>query len=214
MQLGVVTVEHDAVSKAESLRTVKRAGRDVAVISSDETLADHEISPFVVNMENEGRLSQRGRFRTNDDDLEALLTNHVPVARALWKLGPKEPMDIAIYAHGGLTDEDAAAKTARDWVPHLYTNKIFPIFLMWETGARRTLSNMFQDVTRGEAELSRGRRSVGAVQRAVFGVEGGAPRGARAVSRRQDVGGDEAERGRAFRTRGSGHRQIVRVVQG
>jgi hypothetical protein len=39
-------------------------------------------------------------------------------------------------------------------VPHLYTHKIFPIFLMWETGAVDTLRNMFQDVTRGEAELT------------------------------------------------------------
>ena len=118
------------------------------------TICPAEISPFVVNMENEGRLSQRGRFRTNFDDLKALLTNHVPVARQRWQLQPKEPMDIAIYAHGGLTDEDAAAETARAWVPHLYTNRIFPIFLMWETGAVMTLRNMFQDVTRGEAELA------------------------------------------------------------
>jgi hypothetical protein len=154
VQLGVVTVEHEAVSKSPSLRVERRAGRDVAVVSSDETLADHEISPFVINMENEGRLSQRGRFRTNLDDLKALLTNHVPVARQRWQLEPKEPMDIAIYAHGGLTNEDAAAETARVWVPHLYTNRIFPIFLMWETGAVKTLRNMFEDVTRGEAELA------------------------------------------------------------
>ena len=70
VQLGVVTVEHEVVSQAPSLRVERRAGRDVAVISSNETLADHEVSPFVINMENEGRLSQRGRFRTNDDDLE------------------------------------------------------------------------------------------------------------------------------------------------
>ncbi len=63
-------------------------------------------------------------------------------------------MDIAIYAHGGLTDEDAAAETARAWVPHLYTHKVFPIFLMWETGAVETLRNMFADVIRGEAELT------------------------------------------------------------
>jgi hypothetical protein len=63
-------------------------------------------------------------------------------------------MDVAIYAHGGLTDEEAAAKTARYWVPHLYTHRIFPIFLMWETGGLKTLSNMFEDVTRGEAELA------------------------------------------------------------
>jgi len=154
VQLGVVTVEHEVVSQAPSLRVERRAGRDVAVVSSNETLADHEVSPFVINMENEGRLSQRGRFRTNDDDLKALLTNHLPVARERWQLKSTEAMDVAIYAHGGLTDEEAAAKTARYWVPHLYTHRIFPIFLMWETGGLKTLSNMFEDVTRGEAELA------------------------------------------------------------
>ncbi len=72
VQLGVVTAEHDVVSQAPSLRVEQRAGRDVAVVSSNETLADHEVSPFIINMENEGRLSQRGRFRTNSDDLKAL----------------------------------------------------------------------------------------------------------------------------------------------
>lgn len=153
VQLGVVTVEHDNVSQASSLR-VEKSGR--AVVSSNETLADHEISPFVVNMENEGRLSQRGRFRTNREDLKALLENHIPVARDRWQLGLKQPMDVAIYAHGGLTDEDAAAKTARDWIPHLYTHRIFPIFLMWETGTVKTITNIFEDVTRGEAEVTAG----------------------------------------------------------
>ena len=78
VQLGVATVEHDEVAKAKSLR-VERSGR--AVVSSNETLADHEISPFVINMENEGVLSQRGRFRTNVGDLEALLANHIPSRR-------------------------------------------------------------------------------------------------------------------------------------
>jgi pimeloyl-ACP methyl ester carboxylesterase len=151
VQLGVATVEHDEVAKAKSLR-VEKSGR--AVVSSNETLADHEISPFVINMENEGYLSQRGRFRTNLADLEALLENHVPVAQQRWGLSTRDTIDIAIYAHGGLTDEDAAAETARAWVPHLYTHKIFPIFLMWETGAVDTLRNMFQDVTRGEVEVT------------------------------------------------------------
>ena len=151
VQLGVATVEHDEVANAKSLR-VERSGR--AVVSSNETLADHEISPFIINMENEGLLSQRGRFRTNLGDLEALLQNHLPVAQQRWDIAKTGTMDIAIYAHGGLTDEDAAAETARAWVPHLYTNKIFPIFLMWETGAVDTLRNMFADVVRGEAELT------------------------------------------------------------
>jgi N-acetylmuramidase-like protein/papain like protease len=151
VQLGVATAEHDDVAKATSLR-VEPSGR--AVVSGNETLADHEISPFVINLENEGLLSQRGRFRTQDGDLKALLENHIPVAQNRWGIAKNGTMDVAIYAHGGLTDENAAANTARAWVPHLYTNKIFPIFLMWETGAVDTLRNMFQDVTRGEAELT------------------------------------------------------------
>jgi hypothetical protein len=151
VQLGVATVEHDEVAKAKSLR-IEPSGR--AVVSSDETLGDHEVSPFVINMENEGLLSRRGRFRTNLDDLKSLLENHVPVAQERWGIGKKDTMDIALYAHGGLTDENAAAETARAWVPHLYTHRIFPIFLMWETGAVATLRNMFHDVVRGEAELT------------------------------------------------------------
>ncbi|HVI57355.1 MAG TPA: N-acetylmuramidase domain-containing protein [Luteimonas sp.] len=156
VQLGVVTAEHEAVSNAPSLRTDARTGR--AVVSSDPTLGDHEIAPFVVDMENEGRLSARGRFRTQADDLRALVQQHLPLARKAWGLDAQAPIDVAIYAHGGLTDEDTAAKTARTWIPHLYSHRILPVFLMWETGARKTLCNIFDDATRGEAELAGGPR--------------------------------------------------------
>src|SRR3546814_6622601 len=73
VQLGVVTAEHDAVSHATSLRVDAKTGR--AVISSDPTLGDHEISPFVVALENEGRLSERGRFRTDREDRKSTRMN-------------------------------------------------------------------------------------------------------------------------------------------
>ena len=182
---------------------------DVAVVSSNEMLADHEISPFVVNLENEGRLSQRGRFRTSFDDLKALLANHLPVARERWKMTKRDTMDIAIYAHGGLTDEHAAAATARAWIPHRYTQRIFPIFLMWETGAVQTQHVPGRHARRGG---DRRRRTLAALQGAVRGVEGPAARGPCAVSGRPDVGRDEAERGRAHGPRGSGYRAAVRSV--
>ena len=165
-------------------------------------------------MENEGLLSQRGLFRTNVDDSKALLTNHVPLARKRWELEPKEPMDIAIYAHGGLTDENAAAETARVWVPHLYTRGLtLPIFLMWETGA---VADAAQHIpgrhTRRSGDRRRG-RPMGAVQRAVFGMEGRATGRIRAVSGRPDVGGDEAERGCAHEARGSRRRAAIPAVQ-
>src|SRR3546814_9641414 len=87
-----------------------------------------------------------------------MVEHHLPAACKLWKLGTGDSIDVAVYAHGGLTDEEAAAKTARIWIPLLYSNRIFPVFLMWETGARKTIANMFEDVTRGEAELAGGPR--------------------------------------------------------
>jgi hypothetical protein len=150
-----VTAEHDAVAHAPSLRT-DPAGR--AVVSRDGTLADHEISPFVVNMENEGRLSRRGRFRTGEDDLRALVEHHMPIAAAKWGIPANGHLDVAIFAHGGLTSEDAAAVTARAWIAHLYSNRVFPIFLMWETGAFDTLGNIFEDAVRGEEEKTGGER--------------------------------------------------------
>ncbi|RNF86414.1 N-acetylmuramidase domain-containing protein [Montanilutibacter psychrotolerans] len=161
VQLGVVTTDHDLVAGATTLRVDGKTGR--AVISSNPTLADHEISPFVINMENEGHLSRRGRFRTSPDDLKLLLDHHLPAAHKRWseqavqrKQPPPEHIDIAIYAHGGLTDEEAAAKTAQSWIPHLYSNRIFPIFLMWETGAVATIGNLFEDAVKGEAEKTGG----------------------------------------------------------
>jgi len=156
VQLGVVTAEHEEVSHAVSLRVEERTGR--AVVSTDSTLGDHEVSPFIVDMENEGRLSECGRFRTSVDDLRLLLEHHLAIAAERWTLGPADSIDVALYAHGGLTDEDSAAGTARAWVPHLYSHRIFPIFLMWETGARKTLCDIFEDATRGEAEVAAGPR--------------------------------------------------------
>lgn len=156
VQLGVVTVEHEAVAGATSLRLDARTG--AAVVSNNTTLADHEIAPFVINMENEGQLSRRGRFRTGPEDLRLLMEHHLPEACRVWGLKKTDTVDIALYAHGGLTGEDAAAATARSWIPHLYTERVFPIFLMWETDAFSTLSNIFEDAVKGEAEKTGGER--------------------------------------------------------
>jgi hypothetical protein len=115
-------------------------------LASDPVLRNHELSPFIVDLENNGRLSASGDFRTNEDDLRALLTHHLDTARERWGLGADKPIDVAIYAHGGLTGEDDAATTAARWIPALYEAKIFPIFLMWETDLWSTIKNRLEDV--------------------------------------------------------------------
>jgi hypothetical protein len=151
-QLGVVTELHEEIAKASSLRT-----RDGKVhIATNATLRSREINPFIIDMENNGRLSNTGDYRTNDGDIDTLVTQHLAIARSTWGLGKNEPVDIAIYAHGGLTSESDAAKTAAKWIPALYDSQIFPIFLMWETDLMSTLKNRLEDALTGEPRMAGG----------------------------------------------------------
>ncbi|HEY9199843.1 MAG TPA: C1 family peptidase [Gammaproteobacteria bacterium] len=143
-QMGVVTCEHRDISEHVTLRTDKR-GR--VALSSSEILRNREISPFVIDMGNNGHLSNSGLFRTSVGDLQALVDVHLAEARKRWKLGNK-PIDVCIYAHGGLVDEKAAAKNAAEWIPMLYEQQIFPVYLMWETGFMATLCNRISDAVR------------------------------------------------------------------
>ena len=151
-QLGVVTDLHTEIANAPSLRTLNGKVH----IASNSTLRSREINPFIINMENNGHLSNTGDYRTNDGDIDALVTQHLPVARDAWGLGKNDPIDIAIYAHGGLTSESDAAQTAAKWIPALYDARIFPIFLMWETDLMSTLKNRLEDALMGEPRMAGG----------------------------------------------------------
>jgi hypothetical protein len=145
-QLGVVTELHLEIARSTTLRL--EAGR--VQLASESSLRTREISPFIIDMENNGRLSNIGDFRTQESDITALVTHHLGMARTAWGLGKNDPVDIAIYAHGGLTSEDDAGETAAKWIPALYENKIFPIFLMWETDLWSTLKGRLEDVLAGQ----------------------------------------------------------------
>jgi hypothetical protein len=141
-QLGVTTDLHVAIASASTLRV--KQGR--VQLATDETLRNREIGPFIIDMENNGRLSNTGDFRTQDGDVGALLNNQLGQARKTWGLRDNQPVDVAIYAHGGLTSEDTAAKTAAQWIPAMYDRQIFPIFLMWETDLMSTLKDIYSDI--------------------------------------------------------------------
>lgn len=146
VQLGVATDEHLAVAGAGGLRY----SRGKVALSSDDVLRNREISPFIVDMENNGELSKSGQFRTSPDDVRSLLEDLVPRARQEWKLPAGKPLDVAIYAHGGLTGEDVAAKTAAAWIPALYEAQVLPIFFFWETGLLKTLTDIAEEALAGQ----------------------------------------------------------------
>jgi hypothetical protein len=149
-QLGVVTAEHRAIARAASLRTDRRGQVELA---GGEVLRNREISPFVINIGNNGRLSNSGWFRTTADDVRAIVEVHLRRARELWNIGDA-PVDVCIYAHGGLVGERDAAAHASKLVPLLYGQRIFPVYLMWETDLLSTIVGQLQDAITGMPPLT------------------------------------------------------------
>ena len=143
-QLGVVTREHSEIAHSISLR--EHDGR--VALAASEVLRNRELSPFVIDMGNNGALSSSGTFRTTPDDVRAVVDVHLAEARKRWGL-QNDVVDVCVYAHGGLVGEESAARIAAEWIPMLYDAQIFPIFLMWETDFFSTVMNRLEDAVRG-----------------------------------------------------------------
>ncbi len=143
-QLGVVTEEHRAIARSSTLRT-DRAG--TVELAASQVLRNREISPFVISMGHDGRLASSGAFRTSADDVRAIVDVHLHKARAAWALRNK-PLDVCVYAHGGLADENATASGAAQWIRQLYDARIFPVFLCWSGGLLGSVVARAQEIVR------------------------------------------------------------------
>jgi hypothetical protein len=119
-----------------------------AMLSSNKAVRAQQINPYVVNLENNGRLSDHGEFRTSKDDLREMARHYLPNALNDWELKGDDPIDIALYAHSGLVSESEAAKTAAQWIPALYAYEIFPVFFMWETKLLEKVGKIFSEARR------------------------------------------------------------------
>ena len=140
-QLGVVTDEHRRVA-AQATPSARSGGGG---LSPDRVLQNHQLAPYVIDMEHDGRLSRSGTFRTSEADVRALAHEYLEAARDEWRIAAGKPVDVAIYAHGGLTAEGEAAATFARWMPALYAAHRFPVFLMWESDLLSTIANRFAD---------------------------------------------------------------------
>jgi len=143
-QLGVVTGEHRRVASSSA----PARGRKGRALSSEPVLARHQLAPYVIDMENNGQLSGSGAFRTGEDDVRALVTDYLDAARADWGVKAGEPLDLCLYAHGGLVGEGDAAATFAKWWPALYAARRFPVFLMWESDLWSTIKGRLADLVR------------------------------------------------------------------
>lgn len=135
-------------------RGVRAATRGDRQLSEDqrETLRRH-----VVNLRG-GDFSTSGAFTSAEADVRRIFTEHLP-AELAERRAAGERLRVVFYAHGGLTEEIdgllAAASTIRFW----RSNKIYPVFFVWETGIKETLHDIVTNLVDLTPRTARGTRS-------------------------------------------------------
>jgi hypothetical protein len=132
-QLGV-PVDVDVWSQIEEVTTKGRQRASAAIPLS-------EIRPYVIDVGNNGRLSDTGDYFTTEGDVERLLTESIPRATAGWA-----KRRILLYLHGGLNDEASVARRVVAFRDVLLANEIYPLHVMWETGGMESIRSMLEDL--------------------------------------------------------------------
>jgi hypothetical protein len=119
----------------DSEGTTKGLARAEAAISLDQ------VRPYIVNAGNEGKLSDKGDFWTTEADVRRLFNEVIPKDAAAW---PKRR--VLLYLHGGLNSERAAAKRVIAFRDVLLANQVYPLHVLWESGAFETLRHIVDDL--------------------------------------------------------------------
>ena len=132
-QLGV-PVCLDLWSKGGAAETTAGQARAQQAVP----LAD--IRPYVVDIGNNGRLSDSGQYWTTPQDIQRLFES-IQEKTKNWQR-PR----IMLYLHGGMNGEDAAARRIVAFRDVLLENEIYPIHIMWETGFWESLKSSVLDL--------------------------------------------------------------------
>ena len=117
-----------------------------------------ELRPYVIDLGNNGELSQSGKYWTTEEDLFRLFDTTIPTVTQQWK-----KKRVLLYLHGGINSEIDAAKRIIAMRDVCKNNEIYPLHIMWETGPVETFGSIIDDLfTRVDAHASRRAASFGA----------------------------------------------------
>ncbi len=132
-QLGVpVSADLWAGGAADTTEGLSRARQAIPLSA---------IRPYVIDVGNNGELSSSGDYWTTEQDLARLFTDVMPAAAKTWST-----RRVLLYLHGGLNDEQAVARRIVAFRDVLLANEIYPLHIMWESGAMESLIGMVRDL--------------------------------------------------------------------
>lgn len=135
-QLGV-PINLDMWSEGKAADTTAGMQRASAVIPLSE------IRPYVIDIGNNGKLSQSGEYWTNEEDISRMFES-INEKTQSW-----DKRRIMLYLHGGLNSEKEVARRVISFRDVLLENNIYPVHIMWETGVWESLkSNVFDMFTK------------------------------------------------------------------
>jgi len=131
-QLGVpVSADLWAKGAADSVSGAFRAG---------DVIPLNEVRPHVIDIGNNGELSDRGDYWTTEADIERLFLQTIPERTRGWK-----SRRVMLYIHGGLNSEKDVARRIVAFRDVCLANEIYPLHIMWETDWLSTARNILED---------------------------------------------------------------------
>lgn len=132
-QLGVpVTMDLWAADKSIDTSGFQRASRTIPL---------SDIRPYVIDVANNGELSDSGEYWTTESDIERLFCETIPAKTRGWK-----KRRILLYLHGGLNSESASAKRIVAMRDVMLENEIYPLHVMWESDFLSSVAGLFKDL--------------------------------------------------------------------
>ena len=121
-------------------RALRAADTTAGATRSAESIPLIDIRPFVVDCGNNGKLSDSGDYWTSEADVARLFTETIPAATKSWR-----KRRVLLYLHGGLNKEVDVAKRVVAFRDVMLANQIYPLHIMWESGAAEILNDLIRD---------------------------------------------------------------------
>jgi hypothetical protein len=133
------------------LRARESVSRSVGVASQgSRSYVFCDLRPHIVSLGNNGTLRTDGTYGTSEQDVQEIFEH---ISERMGANGSTPIRHLLLYAHGGLTAEDAAIQKVADLRPALLDAGVYPLSFIWRTDLWTTIRNILQDaITRRRPE--------------------------------------------------------------